>query len=112
MSYARRVCFFTHMKTFVHTPHWSSTSPLQLQVPEAIPPPSHTPQRSTTLPLFATLSHPAQLKPSPPHTPHASATSPPQLHLPAGMPEPPQTCLCMCVRQTKRDRENERDDYK
>jgi hypothetical protein len=74
----------------VHTPHWSSTSPLQLQVPEAIPPPSHTPQRSTTLPLFATLSHPAQLEPSPPHTPHVSTTSPPQLHLPVGMPEPPQ----------------------
>ena len=81
---------------FVCTPHWSSTSPSQLQVPAAIPPPSHTPQTSTALPLFATPSHPlnpAQLELSPPHAPHASVTSPAQLHLPAGMPEPPQTCL-------------------
>ena len=76
---------------FVYTPHWSSTSPAQLQAPAAIPAPSHTPQRSTALPLFATPSHPAQLEPSPPHVPHASVTSPAQLHLPAGMPEPPQT---------------------
>ena len=100
----------SHMRTFVHTPHWSSTSPLQLQVPEAIPPPSHTPQRSTTLPLFATLSHPAQLELSPPHTPHASATSPPQLHLPTRMPDPPHTCVCVCVRE--REREKAKDDCK
>ena len=102
----------SHMRTFVHTPHWSSTSPLQLQVPEAIPPPSHTPQRSTTLPLFATLSHPAQLELSPPHTPHASATSPPQLHLPAGMPEPPHTYVCVRVCHKESENENTKDDYK
>ena len=93
MRDARCVRFSSHISTFVHTPHSSSTSPAQLQVPAAIPAPSHTPQRSTALPLFATPSHPAQLEPSPPHVPHASVTSPAQLHLPAGMPEPPQTCL-------------------
>ena len=90
----RCACVSLHTSgLLVHTPHWSSTCPWQLQVPEASPFPSHTPQRSTVLPLFATPSHPAQLEPSPPHTPHASATSPPQLHSPAGMPAPPQTCL-------------------
>ena len=107
MRDARCVRFSSHISTFVHTPHWSSTSPAQLQVPAAIPAPSHTPQRSTALPLFATPSHPAQLEPSPPHVPHASVTSPAQLHLPAGIPEPPQTCLCVCVRQRETERTRE-----
>ena len=94
----RRVPASTHTPhasktlTSPQTPHSSRTSPAQLHLSEEIPLPPQTPQRSTTLPLFGTLSHPAQLEPCPPHTPQPSITSPPQLHLPEGIPEPPHTC--------------------